>query len=273
MVVSSLQHNPAYLQPQSNLDHIEKRCPHLFDADLVVLPELFATGYFFRGSDEAASVAEDVPGGATTARLESWARESGATIVAGLVERSGNRLFNSAVVVTPRGWLGTYRKVHLFYQEKVHFAAGDVGFPVWTVTDRAGKAYRLGVMICFDWYFPEAARSLALAGADVIAHPSNLVRQDCPRSMPIRALENHVFTVTANRIGSETSGDETLTFTGRSLMCDPRGTVIASASPEDGALVLRAEFNPLDARDRRITATNDLFDDRRPEMYGAIAGH
>jgi predicted amidohydrolase len=271
MVVSSLQYQPAYLQPLSNHNHIERGHPALLDSDLIVLPELFATGYFFRSTDDAENVAEDAPGGPTTTRLEQWASRSGATIVAGLVERYRGRFYNSAVVVTPRGWLGTYRKVHLFYQEKVHFSAGDLGFPVWTVTDRAGKAYRLGVMICFDWYFPEAARSLALGGADVIAHPSNLVRQDCPRSMPIRALENHVFTVTANRIGTETNGDESLTFTGRSLMCDPRGMVLASASPDEET-VLRAEFDPLAARDRRITATNDLFDDRRPEVYGAIVG-
>jgi predicted amidohydrolase len=267
-LIQLIQHNPAYLQPSNNLDRIEGLVPSL-DADLVVLPELFATGYFFRTTADAESVAESVPGGRTVARLEQWARATGATFVAGMVERDGPRLYNSAVVVTPRGWLGTYRKVHLFYQEKLHFQPGNLGFPVWTVTDRAGKAYRLGVMICFDWYFPEAARSLALGGADVIAHPSNLVRQDCPRSMPIRALENHVFTATANRIGSETNGDEHLTFIGRSLLCDPRGQVLASAGPDE-EVVIGAEVDPFEARNRRITALNDLFDDRRPDTYGGL---
>lgn len=267
-MIRLIQHNPAYLAPGDNLDRIEADVDAL-DADLVVLPELFATGYFFRSPDDAASVAERVPGGPTVMRLEAWARRTGSTFVAGLIEREGPRLYNSAVVVTPRGWLGTYRKVHLFYQEKLHFAPGNLGFPVWTVTDRAGSAYRVGVMICFDWYFPEAARSLALAGADVIAHPSNLVRQDCPRSMPIRALENHVFTATANRIGTESNGDEQLTFIGRSLLCDPRGQVLASAGPDE-EIVIGAEVNPLEARDRRITALNDLFEDRRPDEYGGI---
>jgi len=268
--IHALQYSPHYLQPTLNLDRIE-RWPSLLDADLVVLPELAATGYFFRSPEDARSVAEEVPDGATVRRMEAWARESGATIVAGLVERAGETLYNSAVVVTPRGWLGTYRKVHLYYQEKLHFAPGDLGFPVWTVTDRAGRAYRLGVMVCFDWYFPEAARSLALAGADVIAHPSNLVRSDCPRSMPIRALENHVFTVTANRIGNEESAGERLSFIGRSLICDPRGEVLASAGAEDETIIA-ADISPREARDRRLNAHNDLFADRRPETYGGVAG-
>jgi predicted amidohydrolase len=124
-------------------------------------------------------------------------------------------------------------------------------------------------MICFDWYFPEAARSLALLGADVIAHPSNLVRKDCPRSMPIRALENHVFTITSNRTGSDVNAEETLTFIGKSLICDPKGDILASAGPDE-SVVLMAEIDPHTARHRAINATNDLFADRRPDMYTAL---
>ena len=269
MKTTIVQFDPVYLDVAANLDAVEALVGDV-EADLVVLPELFATGYFFRSTADASRVAEEVPGGPTVERLHAWARQSGATFVAGLVERVGDRLYNAAAVVTPRGWLGTYRKVHLFYEEKGHFAPGDVGFPVWTVTDRAGRAYRLGVMICFDWYFPESARTLALAGADVIAHPSNLVRPDCPRSMPIRALENHVFTATANRVGAETNGREALKFIGRSLICDPRGQVLAEAGPEE-TVALTAELDPLAARDRRLTAHNDLFGDRRPEAYGLRA--
>jgi predicted amidohydrolase len=204
MKLTCLQSDPTYLKTEQNLDQTEAMLDGV-DADLVVLPELFASGYFFRSTEDVERVSEPVPDGPTVERLEAWARASGATFVAGLPERAadGTR-YNSAVVVTPGGWMGTYRKVHLYYEEKRHFAPGDLGFPVFTVTDRAGSPYRLGVMICFDWYFPESARALALAGADVVAHPANLVRPDCPRAMPIRALENHVFTATANRIGAET---------------------------------------------------------------------
>lgn len=265
-----LQHEPTYLGASENLNRVEAALQGQ-EADLIILPELFATGYFFRSTEDASSVAESVPDGPTTRRLASWAMRSGATFVAGLVEEEGGVLYNSAAVVTPRGWLGTYRKVHLFYEEKKHFSPGNLGFPVFTVTDRQGKAYRLGVMICFDWYFPEAARTLALAGADVIAHPANLVRPDCPRAMPIRALENHVFTATANRIGAESNGQETLRFIGQSHICDPSGHVLASAGREEPT-VIAAAFNPGQARDRRLTVHNDLFEDRRPEVYGLGTG-
>ncbi|MEM8610311.1 MAG: nitrilase-related carbon-nitrogen hydrolase [Myxococcota bacterium] len=266
MTAALLQFDPVYLDVAGNLDCVEALLDGV-DADLVVLPELFATGYFFRSIDDAASVAEPVPDGPTTKRIQQWAAESGATCVAGLPElgEDGQR-YNSAVVVRPDGSTETYRKVHLFYREKDWAASGDLGFRVFDATTRDGTPYRLGVMICFDWYFPEAARSLALQGADVIAHPSNLVRKDCPRSMPIRALENHVVTITANRIGTESVGDETLTFIGQSVICSPEGHSIASAGREE-TTVLTAEFDPLASRERQLTATNHLFGDRRPEVY------
>ena len=98
-------------------------------------------------------------------------------------------------------------------------------------------------MICFDWFFPESTRTLALGGADVIAHPSNLVLPHCPEAMPIRALENGVFTATANRIGTESNGRESLTFIGRSRICSPRAEVLAEATPTD-ATTIRAEIDP-----------------------------
>ena len=236
------------------------------DADLVVLPELFASGYFFESTDQARALAEPVPDGPTVRHLEDWARQTGATLVAGLPERAGDRLYNSAVVVTPNGWLGTYRKTHLYDRETLHFAPGDGGFRVWTVTDRQRRPYRLGVMVCFDWLFPESARTLALGGADVIAHPSNLVLPHCPTAMPIRALENGVFTATANRVGTESSGGESLTFVGRSLICSPRAEVLAAA-PASGETTIRAEIEPHQARDRALNAFNDRLGDRRPDLY------
>lgn len=265
MNIALLQYDPLYLQVEQNLDRVERLLDGL-EADLVVLPELFATGYFFKSREDLERVAEPVPGGPTTQRLARWARTSGATFVAGLAERADGHRYNSAVVASPEGYAGTYRKVHLFYEEKLHFTPGDLSFPVFDVRSRAGEAYRLGVMICFDWYFPEAARSLALGGADVVAHPSNLVRKDCPRAMPIRALENHVFTATANRIGRESNGQEALTFVGQSLICDPEGNVLAQAGRGETTWVT-AGLDPTAARDRQITAHNHLLADRRPAVY------
>ena len=236
------------------------------DADLIVLPELFTSGYFFRSERDLAQVAETIPGGPATDRLMTWASSLGATLVAGLAERDQDVFYNSAVVVSPNGLQGTYRKVHLYYKEKTLFAPGGDGFAVYECTDRAGQPYTLGVMVCFDWYFPEAARSLALQGADIIAHPSNLVRPDCPRSMPIRALENHVFTITANRYGSETSKGETLTFIGQSEICDPDGQILVRAE-RTGDHLDAVEIDPAAARNRQITPHNHILEDRRTTLY------
>lgn len=265
MQAAFLQFNPSYLDVTGNLDRAEALLQDA-DADLIVLPELFTSGYFFQSTEHVAQVAEEIPEGRSTERLETWARATGATLVAGLAERAGDQFFNSAVVVAPEGYMGTYRKVHLYYEEKKHFAPGDLGFPVFDVTDREGRDYRLGVMVCFDWFFPESARSLALRGADVIAHPSNLVRPNCPRAMPIRALENHVFTVTANRYGEESDGQETLTFIGQSEICSPEGEILLRADRE-GDLLGTTEIDPRGARGRQLTSHNDLFDDRRPDCY------
>jgi len=265
MQVAYVQYNPAYLDVEQNLKQVEALLEGI-EADLIVLPELFASGYFFRSRADLEAVAEPIPDGPTTQWMIDRCQQTGAVLVGGLPERDGDRFYNSAVVVGPEGLIGRYRKVHLFYEEKLHFSPGDLGFQVFEVTDRKGQPYRLGVMICFDWYFPEAARTLALQGADVIAHPSNLVRPDCPRAMPIRALENHVFTITANRYGAESNGHETLRFIGRSLICDPSGRVLHEAPPE-GDQVGLSEIDPQEARNRRITPYNDRFEDRRPDCY------
>jgi predicted amidohydrolase len=121
-------------------------------------------------------------------------------------------------------------------------------------------------MVCFSWYFPEAARSLALQGADVIAHPSNLVLPHCPDSMPVRARENHVFTITANRYGTETKGEEELTFIGTSEICKPEGEIVRRAV-KTGDEIGTASFNPIEARNRKINEMNDVLGDRRPDTY------
>ncbi|MEM1118224.1 MAG: nitrilase-related carbon-nitrogen hydrolase, partial [Bacteroidota bacterium] len=149
----------------------------------------------------------------------------------------------------------------------LHFTPGDSGFQVWTVTDRRRRSYRLGVMVCFDWFFPEAARTLALAGADVIAHPSNLVLPHCPDAMRFRALENGVFTATANRIGTESNGREDLTFIGRSVLCGPDAQVLAEAPPDTEAVV-SAEIDPHRARETALNRYNDRRTSRRPDLYG-----
>lgn len=264
MRVALVQFAPAYLEPEANREHVRRMLTGV-SADLIVVPELFTSGYYFRSEEDVDAVAEEVPG-PTSETLSAWASEMEAVIVAGFPEREGSERYNSALIVSPTGIEGTYRKVHLFNEEKRWFAPGNNGFGVYDFTTASGTAYTLGVMICFDWYFPESARTLALKGADIIAHPSNLVLPHCPNSMPIRARENHVFTMTANRYGTETKEGDTLRFIGESSICAPNGDVIHRAA-ETGDEVFVTTIRPSEARERSINAYNDIFADRKPEAY------
>jgi predicted amidohydrolase len=261
MRLAVVQNNPRFGEVEANLNAVESllRGPK---ADVYVLPELFASGYLFRDRAEVEALAEPVEDGPTLRRLRIWAAELNAAICAGWPERSGDALYNSAVLVGPQGVLTHYRKLQLFDREKLHFAPGDR--PLAVVEFRGA---RLGVMICFDWRFPEVTRTLALAGADVILHPSNLVQPYCPDAMITRSLENKVFTATCDRWGVDDRGSGLkVRYIGSSQVVDPRGTRLGRlGEAEDG--VLRVEIDPAAARDKQATAHNDLFGDRRTEWY------
>ena len=156
-------------------------------ARLVVLPELFATGYQFKDMKESRGLAEPIPGGVTTSRLTAIAKKNNSFIIAGLAEIDKDQVYNSAVVVGPRGYIGKYRKLHLFDREKFCFQQGNLPLQIFEIFGA-----KVGVMICFDWRFPETARKLSLIGADLIAHPSNLVLTHCPQAMITRCLENRI---------------------------------------------------------------------------------
>jgi predicted amidohydrolase len=160
--------------------------------------------------------------------------------------------------------LHRYRKLHLFNTEKEYFDPGDT--PLNTIEILGAK---VGVMICFDWVFPEVARSLALRGADLLCHPSNLVLTYCQKTMLTRSLENSVYSVTANRTGKETRPRGELLFTGQSQIVGTKGEVIASSNSEEEAVVI-CDIDLSDARNKLITENNNLFADRRPEFYDSI---
>ena len=122
-------------------------------------------------------------------------------------------------------------------------------------------------MICFDWYYPEVARTLALQGADILCHPSNLVLPSCPDAMVTRSLENRVFSLTANRVGQEVRGGKLpLTYIGKSELVSPQGKILSRASiDKEELLVLEIDVN--EARDKSINSYNDLLKDRRPDLY------
>jgi predicted amidohydrolase len=231
-------------------------------ADLLVLPELANSGYMYAAPEDLAPYAEAGDGsGPFLAALQTLAAQTGGVIVAGFAERSENGLYNSAAAVNSTGVIQVYRKVHLFADEKALFLPGDGGFKIFE-----HRGVRIGMMVCFDWVFPEAARTLALKGAQIIAHPANLVLPFCQQAMVTRSLENAVFSLTANRYGPEELGEKKLLFTGGSQLLDTRGQRLLQA-PTGGDCVDVGDIDPSAADDKLMTEKNHLFLDRRPEMY------
>ncbi|MGA9117557.1 MAG: nitrilase-related carbon-nitrogen hydrolase [Bacteroidota bacterium] len=253
-----VQTNPRFGEPCANTDGALRLMEEV-RADLYVLPELFNTGYDFRESAELEALAEPA-GGPTFQALHGFARARDCFLCYGFAEKAEG-IFNSALLVGPRGAEGLYRKVHLFAREKLLFRPGNLGFPVFDLP--FGKT---GIMICYDWIYPEAARCLALQGARLILHPSNLVTPYCPDAMVTRCLENGLFAATANRVGREDRTGRDLCFIGRSQVVDPRGRILTRmGTGEEG--ITRVELNPAEADGKRFTELNHLLEDRRPDQY------
>ncbi|MCG6892388.1 MAG: hypothetical protein LJE65_02180 [Desulfobacteraceae bacterium] len=263
MIIGYYQYHPEFGATGRNLEKVEDTLVGV-DADIIVLPELAFTGYFFQDREELRELAEDVSESPIVQSLSRLCKNNAFYMVAGFAERFKERLYNSAIVIGPSGLLYRYRKLHLFHTEKEYFDPGDT--PLGTIEIRGA---RVGVMICFDWAFPEVARSLALQGADLLCHPSNLVLTYCQKTMRTRSLENSVYSVTANRTGKDARPRGELLFTGQSQIVGPKGEVVASSDSDEEAVVLRA-VDLSGARNKAITENNDLFADRRPEFYDAI---
>ncbi len=257
------QFSPLFKKPQKNLASIGKSLSTLRDT-IVVLPELCHCGYQFKNQDELLPFAETVDKGQTISSLTHLARQGNLLIIAGIAERDEKKIYNSAVAVSSQGVIACYRKVHLFNNEKDLFSSGDN----FQVVDWQGVS--VGIMICFDWFYPESVRTLARKGAEIICHPANLVLPFCQDAMRTRAIENRVFAVTANRTGLEdrtAQGLERLQFTGCSQVVGPRGEVLfrtGSQEQLEGQCLVDLE----QARDKNITANNNIFSDLRPDAYG-----
>lgn len=230
-------------------------------ADLIVLPELAFTGYYFKDRAEAMALAEDTSDSPIVDSLRALCRDRHFHIVTGFAERHRDKCFNSALLIGPDGLIHTYRKLHLFNQEPDWFDPGDTPLRV-NVIDGA----RIGIMVCFDWVFPEAARVLALQGAEILCHPSNLVLGHCQKVMLSRCLENRVFAITANRYGTDKRPHGELRFTGKSQVAGPDGKRIFRATAQRELLHIE-DIDPALARDKHITPLNDVLANRRPEFY------
>ena len=250
MRVAVAQIEPRLMEKERNLAACLARLEEAAaaGASLLVLPECAIPGYMFSSAAEALPYAEEIPGPSTEAFEDACGRLD-AHVVCGLLEREGEHLYNSAVLVGPDGLVGSYRKTHLPFLGVDRFTVpGDV-LPVYDT-----PLGRIGLEICYDLRFPEATRTLALAGADIVAHPT---------------AENRIFLLTANRVGRERTGE----FCGWSQIVDPFGVRLAEAGPTEEVLLV-AEIDVERARDKDYVIPGEyelyLFGDRRPELYRTL---
>jgi N-carbamoylputrescine amidase len=242
-------------------------------AQVIVLPELANSGYVFSSRAEAFALAEPVPDGPTTTAWIAAAARHAVTLVAGIAERSGDRLYNSAVVIGPSGYIGTFRKVHLWNEENLYFEPGDLGFPVFDT-----PFGRIGVMICYDGWFPEGYRLLALQGADLVCIPTNWVPipgQDPKREAMANILCmaaahcNSVVVAAADRVGTERGQP----FLGQSLIVSHTGWPVAGPASARHEEIIMADVDLSDARRKRNwNAFNQVLRDRRKDVYDEMLG-
>ncbi|WP_018963556.1 nitrilase-related carbon-nitrogen hydrolase [Coprothermobacter platensis] len=254
MKIGYVQFKPRFGDKAYNISKMVQMGEQL-DADVIVFPELANTGYVFKHQKELEQLSEPMDG-PSVQTMQELAIKKNALVTFGFAEHYNGSFYNSAAAITPDGQVRVYRKVHLFNEEKRFFRRGTEFFTFeWRETI-------FGMIICFDWMFPEAMRTLTLMGAQVILHPANLVLPYCQDAMITRCIENRVFEVTANRVGMERG----LKFTGMSQITAPGGVVLhrGTKSKEEAVAV---DIDPKQALEKRINRYNDLIKDRFPEAY------
>jgi predicted amidohydrolase len=263
MRLSIIQTNPVFGEIHRNIYTALEQMKSV-NADFFVLPELFNTGYNFISKNEVEQFSETAEG-QTFQEIAMFTKKKNCYCVYGFAEKEtdndSTRYFNSSALVGPDGLIGVYRKVHLFYKENIFFSPGNLGFPVFETP--IGK---IGMMICFDWYYPESARTLALKGALLIAHPSNLVMPHCPDAMITRCIENRIFAATANRVGGENRGEINLNFIGKSEIVSPRGKILVRLGEHEAESAVE-KIELTEARQKKLNEYNDIFEGRREELY------
>ncbi|WP_033292234.1 nitrilase family protein [Amycolatopsis jejuensis] len=263
---------------KANAVAVEQRLAAAADggAQLVVLPELSTTGYVFETREEAFAHAEAVPDGPTVEAFARFAAERDVYVVGCIVEQDGQQLFDTAVLVGPDGYLGRYRKTHLWNTEKLWFTPGDEGFRVFDT--RIG---RIGLLVCWDIWFPETARIVAQMGADIICIPTGWVWTPPPLYdasgvcmaaylTMTAAHANNVFIATADRIGQERGAG----FMGNSLIAGTNGWPIDRIAGPDEDTIIYADVDLTAARTAPIwNQLNDLHRDRRTDLYDQMLGY
>ena len=273
--ISCAQFEPRIGEIERNVETSLKLIGEAADSGsrLIVLPELCNSGYVLESREEAYALSEDVATGGSIARWAALAAERGLYIVAGFLEREGVKLYNSAIVIGPEGVIGTYRKNHLWADEALYFERGDLGLPVFHT-----PFGRVGVLICYDGWFPEAWRILALQGADIVCVPTNWVPMaEQPGGMPAMANvlcmgaahSNSMVVAACDRVGTERGQP----FIGQSLIVDHNGWPVAGpASAREPELVTAICDLSQSRRKRNWNDFNQVMRDRRTDLYGEMLG-
>lgn len=272
--VCAIQMDPLFGQKQRNL---ERSCQLILEAaaqgaKLIVLPELCNTGYMFQSRSELYRLAESIPEGPSVLQWAALAQELDVYIAAGIAElgADGVRCYNSAVLMGPNGYIGHYRKLHLWADEKLFFEPGDGGYPLFHT-----PICRIGLLVCYDMWFPESFRILALQGADVICCCSDWINHATanPSTMGViqamaGASSNHLFVAASSRTGTERG----VTFAGQSMLAGPNGRLLSGPldSAQEGFVIAPIEHSAA----RRINSgtLNAAFHDRRIDVYDAMLG-
>ena len=273
--VAALQMEPEICNIEKNVNESLRLIHQAADkgVKLAVLPELCNSGYIYNSREEAFACAENVPDGPTTKAWLNAAKERNIYICAGITEREENRLYNSVAVVGPDGFIGIYRKTHLWNEEKMWFTPGDAGFPVFELP--FGK---IGNRICYDGWFPEVTRIYIAQGADIICDSTNWVivpgiqtpeKPAAAYTASALSLMSSVFTICADRTGVERG----CTYLGNSCVIDTAGNFIAGPASFDKPEVVVAEINVMAARYRHWSEFNNPHTDRRTDLYDNLLGY
>jgi predicted amidohydrolase len=249
MIIGSLQMNVVKNDKNKNLTAIAK----LIDrkVDLVVLPELFSTGYYFDTAKELAELAEEIPHGYTTRRLSEIAAKANCYLIGAIVEKESDNFYISAIITGPSGYIGKQRKRHLTNEEAKFFSCGTES----AVYDINGC--KIGIIICLEGWFPESARELMLKGAQIICHSALTTQQRTLDIMRVRAMENKAYVILANSISTEKHNNELITFRGDSRVVDYDGNILVNAEQEEKLITVEvAEYK---AANKELEDCRDLL--------------
>jgi predicted amidohydrolase len=258
MKIGVVQFKPTLFDVKNNLKKALKIMENS-SAELFILPELAFSGYLFNSKNEVEEVVK--LNDFVENKMTTFSKEKSCAVVFGYPEKSEDKFYNSSMLILPNERKRNYRKTHLFFEEKHFFTPGDTGFFV-----EEFRGVKVGLAICFDWFFPESFRTLALMGADVIAHSANLVMPYCQDSNVYASLQNRVYIATANRWGKDKNGEKSLEFTGKSQVTSPMGKIMARA-PEKDDTILEVDVDVSVSRDKHLNPLNNVFEDRQPTFY------